>query len=73
MRDWSGVRLGWTVGRWQEKDQEREQKLVREHLWDRGGPSEAMGVTLCEISNRGDMDTELATSYGQVGLPVEGN
>jgi hypothetical protein len=37
--------------------------------WDGGGYGESMGVTLVETV--GDMETEVATSCSQVGLPVE--
>lgn len=29
-------------------------------------------MTLAEIDTRGDMETEVGTSYSQIGLPMEG-
>jgi hypothetical protein len=52
-------------------------EICTRHLWDqletldRGGYRESLGVTLAEIPTSGWYMTEVATSCGQAGLPVE--
>lgn len=54
----------------------RENRNQRGHLWDnsetrdRGGSEESIGVTLPHLP--GVLETEMATSYSQARLTVEG-
>lgn len=39
--------------------------------WNKGVSEKPMGMTLTEIPTSGDIEAEVATSSGQVGLPAE--